>query len=386
MNNEEEYLKRIENLEKQIERSKKQKNYLKKNISLLVSNYFLGANLKNSLSKLFNEVPDQLTRETLAEVVAAVIKRFSRIWILGLLFALIPIIQTIILHKQSTLIREQNNRVAEQSELLEASRRNSMVILMSELMNVIDDELRSNSDRYLSPQTIGRIAGLSNSLKPYKFLVNDSLTEEPYSPERGQLLYFIINSSIAKRTLDKIYELSNFSRSDLRNTNLEKAYLKGVNLEEANLSNTNLIEANLSHAKLNGAIISNSDCYLADFSFTQLVSSDISNSDLRNVNFLGTRFSIDFDREMKDVYVEFLRQNGYDPKGSNKAVNIHYSNKYYELAVLDSSIVSKPKWEELWNIIKTHGLNDIKENYIIDTIDINIDSRGLRFMVKEAKD
>ena len=60
--------------------------------------------------------------------------------------------QTSILNKQSELIADQNKRLEQQTYLQEAERRSSLVYMFSDIMESMDDEIKTNkSNRILAP-------------------------------------------------------------------------------------------------------------------------------------------------------------------------------------------------------------------------------------------
>ncbi len=188
--------------------------------------------------------------------------------------------------QQIAQVKIQNELLDKQTYLSEADRRSSLNFLLGNLLDQINAELKgiNSSDRSLSDETIGRIAGLSQSFKPYRYLQVDTLISKPLSPERGQLLIALVNSNLSKETYEKIFESSDFSSAALQGAHLSgsllsredfndvdvlmkylirgiphenevnwraraRAHLRGANLRDADLSN-----ANLSGADLSGAI------------------------------------------------------------------------------------------------------------------------------------
>ena len=136
---------------------------------------------------------------------------------------------------QNTLLDSQNYRLGLQNNLIEADRRGALVVLMSNIMDQLDREIREqkleDQAKYdsigykLSDPLIGRIAALSQGFLPYRYLEGDTLTEREVSPERGQLLLSLVNSNLDSVTNDKIYQAAKF----------EYSYLQGADLFGANL-------------------------------------------------------------------------------------------------------------------------------------------------------
>src|SRR6185369_8634547 len=112
------------------------------------------------------------------------------------------------------------------------------------------DELSHNPKRMLSDELIARIASLSYSFTPYSYVEGDSISSKKLSPERGQLLLIIAGMKIDSVSLEKLMHQSVFSFANLRNADLQSAYLKGVNLQGAELRGANLEGINLNEANL----------------------------------------------------------------------------------------------------------------------------------------
>ena len=97
----------------------------------------------------------------------------------------------------------------------------------------------------MNAATIANIIAYSQRLKPYKQLENNDLYWEELSPERAQLLVFLLETNLSSETYDEIYNSADFTYADLRNSNLNNKYLSGINL-----SNSNLINASLNYVNL----------------------------------------------------------------------------------------------------------------------------------------
>ena len=83
--------------------------------------------------------------------------------------------------RSNDLLQTQNQLIKEQTKLIEAERRSSLIFLMGNIMDKVDDELKNNKkSRELSPQLIGRIAALSHSLKPYYFLKRQCFNKKTF--------------------------------------------------------------------------------------------------------------------------------------------------------------------------------------------------------------
>lgn len=223
------------------------------------------------------------------------------------------LLTTMLLIQQNQLITTQNKFIKEQSSLSEGARRSSLVFLMGEIMQAVNEELKDkpttpyHKDRKLSPQLIARIAALSHSLKPYRYLDSDTLIPKPLSPERGQLL---INIAYLKldtvESLTTIFMECNFAQADLIEASMKNTYLRGVNLKYADmrgilLENSDLREANMNFSDLTGAKLKNtdlrgtylqeSDLRVSDLEGADLRAGHLEGADLRYTNLKGTDLS-----------------------------------------------------------------------------------------------
>ncbi len=267
--------------------------------------FFIGKGLKDSLNKLYQELPDKVTKESLADVTANVIWRFTRIGLFAILAALIPYIllykQNQKIDKQNELFGYQNKKIGIQTELLEADRRSALIFLMSNIMDKLDNELKEdwNNDniRNISPELIGRISSLSYSFKPYRFLQGDTLISKPLSPERGQLLITLSKSNLDSISLLTLMKNCVFESADLRGVFLGDANLRGVSLngadlegailERADLEGANFTGTNFSSANLEGTNLINSLLILTNFAKARLKNANLTNVQILSADFRG---------------------------------------------------------------------------------------------------
>lgn len=185
-----------------------------------IGEIFLGWRLSGSIKRLVKEIKDKnVQNETIGDVLTHILWRFTRVGILALLLAIVPsailIIQVLLMRNQNRLLSIQNERIEQQNQLIEAQRRSSYVFLLGNIMDAVNDELKaeSNIERKLSPQLIGQIISLSNSLTPYRFMIDSTLSIKSLSPERGMLLVFMLQSKINKDDLNAIFAQGNFNYS-----------------------------------------------------------------------------------------------------------------------------------------------------------------------------
>ncbi len=269
---------------------KKARSTIGKIASKLTTNVFVGKGLKRSFLRLFEEIPDgNVSKVTLADVSSHLIWRLTRVGLFTFLLALIPLcilgIQTYILHSQNKLLQYQNSRLDQEVNLEEGNRRSSLIFLMSNIMDKMGEELKNsnNDNNFLSDALIGRIVSLSQALRPYRYLENDQLIDQPLSPERGQLLISLTNSGLHPSTYEKIFEKADFSYADLQNANFDGNYMQGIELSYANLEEATFNNAVLEYANLEGAKLTGVDFEETFMSGIQLNDANLQNSHLRNV-------------------------------------------------------------------------------------------------------
>lgn len=219
---------------------------------------FVGKGLESAIKQViegFNK-EEKISIDSISNLGAHIIWRLTRIGIFAIMIGLVPAfflfiqtqylgrqnekidIQNSLINKQNKLINNQNTRLEQQTYLQEAGRRSSIVFLFSNVMDAIASELNNNlnTKRELSSQLVGRIISLSRSLKPYRYLQNDSLTFL-ISPERGQLLLNLTNANLSKATYFEIFESGDFSYSELTNYTFKNKDFGNIKLENSILDN-----------------------------------------------------------------------------------------------------------------------------------------------------
>ena len=258
------------------------------------TNHIADAIAVNAFAKADPEVQENI-RKDIPTILHYLI--FSRLRNTGLrllmtvFIAIGGLMGTILLYNQNQLLQKQNEKIDNQILLDEASRRSSLNFLMANVLDKIDEELkeaeRQGKARRLSPQLIGRIASLSQSFQPYRFMEDGKMVERPLSPERGNLLLALVNSSLDTSTMKIIFQKTVFRKAIFREANLSGANLSRVNLFEANLRGANLSRANLFEANLRGAMLSGAKLFEAN-----LRGALLSGAKLRGANLYKADFSI----------------------------------------------------------------------------------------------
>ncbi len=202
---------------------------------------------------------------------------------------------------------QQHKKLAEQFELEATTRKSNSLVLMNNLFDKIEEELKSHPKRILSDEMIERIAALNYSFEPYQYFDGEKFSEKRWSPERGQLLLSLAKMKIDSSSFNQIKSKTSFVGADLKNADLANADLSNTNLREANFDQANLAgvnfnqailekaslqKVNLSEAKLNETNLKNADLQWAEFQAAELVGAflngaNLANAKLRKVNLTG---------------------------------------------------------------------------------------------------
>lgn len=336
----------INKIQKRKEKKKKVGFWLLKKSSTPL----LGLRLKKSIHNALTEYKGQKTIsiDTASDVTSNIIWRITRIGIFAFILSIIP---SLILLTQTWLVINQNNLVRNQNTLIEAERRSSLVFVMDNVLSDLSKELEDSGNKIISPVLESRIAGLSRSMKPYKYKEGDQLIDEEISPERGQLLYSLVQSDMNVNSFTDIMISSDFSYtyfkdvflgrgSNLKNaklnySNMEGAQLAAVNLErselrKANLKRINLSDANLKRAVISGTNLQNAELLSADLTYADLSNADLTEADLSETKLWGTKLD----------------------------------NAILDNVILENAIVNRRDWiTKFLDSLKVQGASDIQEKY-----------------------
>ena len=228
-------------------------------------------------------------------------KSYIIIWIsIAVIIVLGTLINSYLIYKQNqfskTQIENQNQKITQQSELIESTRKSNLIILISNIFDKIDEEIKSNPSRKLSDDAIERIVALNYSFEPYSFFKGDSLSEKKLSPERGLLLLMLSKTKMDSSSFDKIKDKVSFSSADLENVDLNGVDLEDIDLSNANLKNANLLGANLRHANLNdanlwGANLNEIDLEKANLNKADLRWVEMNDANLKEANLNGAKLT-----------------------------------------------------------------------------------------------
>lgn len=342
------------------------------------------------------------------------LRTYTFIWILVAAFILIGgLISSFMIYKQNELFEAktqyQNQRIQEQSELIESSRRSSMIILLSSVMDKVDDELKNNPTRTLSDNNIASIAEAFNySFEPYRYLEGDSLSAKMLSREKGQLLLALYARNIDSVSFKKIKYSATFNGADLHGANLSGIDLSNVNLSDADLrdanlngaifKNTILRGANMKGVKLNKANLNGADLRRADLSWAELnesqmdsanlASADLTNAQLRKASLRKAYFRsakldgallIGANLEGGDLgYASLVKANLTMTNLTNEEFfGANFNEAIMTEVELENTEVDKDWFEKLngWQIAEA---NEIQKNYKIVLYKVIQDVRKYR--------
>lgn len=251
---------------------------------LLVFSLFLLRNKQLGSNELSNKKSSiETTRKVNANSTVVRLVAFFMIVLLGLVGGFLFLKQKAFTKAQAQF---ENKIRKDQFEFSESVRVKSLAQLMGNIFDKIDEELKDNSQRTLSKETIGRIGALSHSYKPYRCLEGDSLSLKRKSPERGQLLLALSQMNIDTSSFNQIKLKTSFVGADLKDADLRNANLSGIdlsqaNLEGADLSGANMIEVNLKEANLWGANLNKVNLKGANLWGANLAWAKLNESDLR---------------------------------------------------------------------------------------------------------
>lgn len=308
----------------------KQPHIKKRGVLKFVGTLIAGKNLKRSIYNSINEFNEQrkISIETSSNLLASLIRRITRIGVVGLLLALLP---TTLMFYQNSLLKIQNSKIETQTHLVEASRRSTQMFIMGEVLSDVNSELKNNTSARLSNTLAGRIIGLSRAMKPYRYMDGDKLIDAPISPERGQLLISLCKSKIASSFfVDEILQESDFTKSEITDAKLRNAVLRDINLNDANLSRSDLMNVDLQRASLENT----------NLSYVDMDDVNLINANMKGANLTGA----------------FLIRAQL--KGANLTG-----------VILDSVKVDRADWlTHIKDKLKLKGAEELNEIYKIDSV------------------
>ncbi|MGV3598422.1 MAG: pentapeptide repeat-containing protein [Bacteroidota bacterium] len=236
--------------------------------------------------------------------------------------------QNRLFENQNLLVQAQNNRLDQQTYLQEAERRSALVFLMGNIFDEMNQELKdsSNKKKYLSQPLIRQIISLSHGLRPYKFLVNDELTDKEYSPERGQLLVALLNSNIDTSSLYLIFKKADFTSTYLNNTNLSSSIISYIDLSNSNITNSNMDDCKLDFSDLRNVNFSGSTLNSTSFERTFLMGANLCYTELAYAKLENA--NLDEVLISKFSYMTIEKENFIKTKYSKEIIKEHNDSRY----------------------------------------------------------
>lgn len=276
-----------------------------------------GKGILKTSRKLIKELEGgNAKKETLLDLSAQVFWRLTRTGIFGLIITCLPIWllwqQNALITKQNDLFQFQNEKVDQQTDLLaiqndridlqnnliEAERRSSLVFLMSNILDKVDDEIKEQrnsgikTNYALSRPLISRISALSKNLQPYRIMEGDTLSTL-VSPERGQLFIALMENKLDSVTTTQLAQKCDFSFANLDDIDLEGSQLSRIDFEHASLRGANLRNTNLSMADFKSTDLSSAKFFNAELGSTHFYKSNLDGSAFGLSNLENSSFNQD---------------------------------------------------------------------------------------------
>nr|WP_321226841.1 pentapeptide repeat-containing protein [uncultured Psychroserpens sp.] len=284
-----------------------------------------------------------------------------------------------LISNQNSLLSKQNEKIDLQSNLIEANRRSSSNILFSDVLNQISSELSTNTDRTLSDVTINRIISLSQAFKPYRLLYKGVLKNELVSPERGQLLTFLINNNLNEDTYERIFAKANFKYSDLSETSVTDFTFKNIDLsnsffneskfERVEFIDTKLTNSYIMFADFLDVLFSNSNMTGINFTESKIITTSFIECNLNNVNFTKANLENSYFQGIENItgHLKFIvrkYQYGKDNKTSYRDALKKYARddrKINSLNILSKGVLDKSSFSTLGkNWFRFHSIYNPK--------------------------
>ncbi len=359
------------------------------------------------LRKIWNKNKDLIQSLHNQSDTSLQVKNYQFVWtILTVLILSACALNLFFIHKHREYSKDQviqqNQKILEQSQLIESTRKSNLLVLMNNLYDKIDKELDQDPKRKLSEKTMARIEALNHSFQPYAIFEQDSLSEKSWSPERGQLLLTLASMNMDTSSFNQIKRRISFAGADLRKADLSEMNLSGIDLKKANfkeatlhstnLSNAEVSDANFFGANLIEAKLENSILHRVNFSWANLNNANLSKSNLNGVTLDDAQLRNTNLQQIKMIWAKSnnAMYNNADLTGSDLSGtelknanlgNANFSNtilKWVDLgdAILDSTnftqvdlskaTVFDKKWMEKlkeWNV---KGADKIEKSYQIE--------------------
>ena len=265
--------------------------------------FFIGSDLIKATENFLETLPNP-NKAVTANFVGHLVYRFTRLGLIGLGLALIPVWllynQNRLITKQNEFIETQTKRLDQQTYLHEAERRKPSQAKINSILEKMERELRLSDS--LSNHFISSLGATLMSLQPYKYLDGDSLTYKPFSPEKSTIFLHLIVNNIGYNEWCLIKDNISFTNLDLKNigfpdnldisnitmhgTTFQGSTIRYVKLNGGRLNNCSFSDTDLWYGNLRSAFMPN-----CDFSKARLHKNNFSKSTLQNSNFQFTQVS-----------------------------------------------------------------------------------------------
>ncbi len=239
--------------------------------------------------------------------------------------------------KTKNSILTEENKTKLQVAALAIEKNKAQGFWMNNMVDQMEKELSNTPERTLSEETIFKLKDLSKSLQPYYNIQSDTISDDKFSPEKGNLLLTLktmkMDSVSFKKVLKEIsfsqielldVDLSdtNLAHTDFSNSNMPKTKLVGSNLSNSKLEKTNFTNANLSQSNLNGANFLNAKMNWANLKEVKANAGIFDGAKLSNANF--------YRADLKDATLKWC-----------KATNTSFKEAILQGANLSTSDLSK---------------------------------------------
>lgn len=246
----------------------------------------------------------------------------KRAWIGGIAIFLVSggLLVTALIDRENDeffvqLMQRKGEFVQEQA-LIKAKQQANLGLVMESLFAQVQEEITIQNGK-LSSETIGEIARISQSFEPYRYYPDVSLVNPELSPERGQLLLFLISTKMDTASFRRAISQATFAGADLEGANLAELNLRGIDLAGANLRDAVLNHVDLRDSDLRGANLWGAQMKRANLTGVDMRRADVRWADMEEVTLRyalldGADFSDALMREadMREVKFQFGEING----------------------------------------------------------------------------
>lgn len=359
----EELREKLKNLEEKEEKRKQKKLVFTRISGTLIANFIFGPRLKYSFDKFIREFKDngEITSETTSEILANVTRRVISVGIIGLIIAIVPLallfqqnkligkqtdqikIQNMLFEKQHEMTSVQIDLLKEQSELTNASTVSSQITLLGDLLK----DLSSYLDKHVSPkrtlsmELTARLITLSQGFEPYVQLKDGKLVR-PLSPERGQLLLYLLESKIDTSFLKyEIFPKANFSYANMEDLYLKDVFLSGAYLNFSSFNNSVIDKSKFTWSLLKNTSFDNSEIRGSNFHGSQLHNTDFDSAAITYSNFNYTYLDSSSFYNAKMLRVDFIGASIIDTDFCDASFS------FFNAPDFDRCIVNDRFWPEL---------------------------------------